>query len=149
LAAGNISIAVFIFDCMRITALLASVATVACLMVTSAFAADVDGKWTASMPGRQGNSQEVTFNFKADGDKLTGTMSNPRGEMEIKDGKVEGDNISFTRTFERGGNSMTILYKGKVSGDTIDFTVSMQGGGGGDAKGGGRGGQQFTAKRVK
>src|SRR6476646_5486463 len=112
---GNISIAISIFDCMRITAFLASAATLACLMVTSAFAADVDGKWTASMPGRQGNTQEVTFNFKADGSKLTGTMATPRGETEIKDGKVDGDNISFTRTFDRGGESMTIVYKGKVS----------------------------------
>jgi Zn/Cd-binding protein ZinT len=113
-------------------------------MVTSAFAADVDGKWTASMPGRQGNTMEVTFNFKADGNKLTGSMSTPRGETEIKDGKIDGDNISFNQTFERGGNSMTIEYKGKVSGDTIEFTRAMQGGGGG----GGRGGS-FTAKRAK
>src|SRR5690348_11022428 len=130
---------------MRITAFLASVAMLACLMVTSAFAADVDGKWTASMPGRQGNTMEVTFVFKADGNTLTGTMSNPRGESEIKDGKIDGNNISFNQTFERGGNSMTIVYKGKVSGDTIEFTREMQGG---EGKGGGRGGS-FTAKRVK
>ena len=128
---------------MRITALLASVATLACLMVTSAFAADVDGKWTASMPGRQGNTMEVTFTFKADGSKLTGTMSNPRGEREIENGKIDGDNISFDQTFERGGNSMTIMYKGKLSGDTIEFTREMQGGGGGGRP------QTFTAKRAQ
>src|SRR5579883_1545479 len=111
---SNISPVVAIIDCMRISALFASLAMLACLMVTSAFAADVDGKWTASMPARQGNTMEVTFNFKADGNKLTGTMSNPRGETEIKDGKIDGDKISFTQTFERGGNSMTIVYKGKV-----------------------------------
>ena len=141
--AGNISIAVTIIECMRITAFLASVAVLACLMVTSAFAADVDGKWTASMPGRQGNTMEVTFVFKADGNTLTGTMSNPRGESEIKDGKIDGNNISFNQTFERGGNSMTIVYKGKVSGDTIEFTREMQGGGGD------RPAQTFTAKRAK
>jgi hypothetical protein len=126
---------------MRITTFLASLATLACLMVTSAFAANVDGKWTASMPGRQGNTQEVTFNFKADGSKLTGTMATPRGEMEIKDGKIDGDNISFNQTFERGGNSMTLVYKGKVSGDTIEFTREMQGGD--------RPAQKFTAKRAQ
>jgi hypothetical protein len=140
--ASNILIAISIIPCMRITALLASVATLACLMVTSAFAADIDGKWTASMPGRQGNTMEVTFTFKAEGSNLTGTMSNPRGESEIKDGKIEGNNISFNQTFERGGNSMTIVYKGKVSGDTIEFTREAQGGGG-------RPPQTFTAKRAK
>src|SRR5689334_2058183 len=133
---------------MRITALLASLATLACLMVTSAFAADVDGKWTASMPGRDGNSMEVTFTFKADGSKLTGTMSNPRGEAEIKDGKIDGDNISFNQSFERGGNSMKLVYKGKVSGDTIEFTRSMEGGNA-KGKGGAGRGQNFTAKRAK
>ena len=43
-----------------------------------------------------GQHQEVTFNFKADGSTLTGTMSNPRGESRIKDGKIDGDNISFS-----------------------------------------------------
>jgi len=125
---------------MRRLAFFASTATLACVMAISALAANVDGKWTASMPGRQGNTMEVTFNFKADGDKLTGTMSNPRGESEIKDGKVDGDNISFSQTFERGGNSMTIVYKGKVKGDTIEFT--REGGRGGR-------GQTFTAKRAQ
>jgi len=128
------------------------VATLACLLVTSAFAADVDGKWTASMPGQGGNAMEVTFTFKADGSKLTGTMSNPRGEREIQDGKIDGDTISFNQTFERGGNSMKIVYKGKVSGDTIEFTRSFEGGGGGQGKGkgkGGGGGATFTAKRAK
>jgi hypothetical protein len=129
---------------MRITAFLASVATFVCLLATPAFAADVDGKWTASVPGGQGNTMEVTFTFKADGSKLTGSMSNPRGEREIQDGKIDGDNISFNQTFERGGNSMTLVYKGAVKGDTIEFTRSMQGGGGG-----GRPPQKFTAKKVK
>jgi hypothetical protein len=120
---------------------MAFLATLACLLVTSAFAADVNGKWTASMTGRQGNTMEVTFNFKAEGNMLTGTMSNPRGETEIKDGKIEGDKISFTQTFERGGNSMTLVYNGKVKGDTIEFTREMQGGGGRS--------QTFTAKRAQ
>jgi hypothetical protein len=126
-------------------------ATVACLLVTSAFAADVDGKWTASMPAGQGNTMEVTFTFKADGNKLTGTMSNPRGEREIQNGKIDGDTITFDQTFERGGNSMKIVYTGKVSGDTIEFTRSFEGGGGqGKGKGGaGRGNATFTAKRAK
>src|SRR5436305_294996 len=135
---------------MRITAFFGSLAMLACLMVTSAFAADVDGKWTAAMPGRDGNTQEVTLTFKADGSTLTGTMSNPRGEQPIKEGKIDGDKISFSQTFERGGNSMKIVYKGTVSGDTIEFTRSMEGGGGGGGKGkGGGGGGTFTAKRVK
>ncbi len=123
---------------MRTLAFFASLALLACLMVTSAIAANVDGKWTAQVPGRQGNTQEMTFNFKTAGDKLAGTVATPRGEMEIQDGKVEGDNISFSQTFERGGTPTKIMYKGKVAGDTIDFTRGM-----GDRE------VKFTAKRAK
>ena len=123
---------------MRTFVLFASLALLAGLTVTSALAANVDGKWTAQVPGRQGNTQETTFTFKADGDKLSGNVSTPRGERAIEDGKIDGDNISFSQTFERGGNSMKIMYKGKVSGDTIEFTR-----GAGDRE------QKFTAKRAK
>lgn len=126
---------------MRILVFFASVALLACVMGTVALAADVNGKWTASVPGRQGNTQEVTFMFKSDGSTLTGTMSTPRGEMEIKDGKIDGNNISFTQTFSRGDNTMTLVYKGKVNGDSIDFTREMQGGQGRT--------QNFTAKRAQ
>ena len=122
---------------MRTLALFASLALLACLLVTSALAANVDGKWTAQVPGRQGNTQEMTFNLKADGDKLTGTVATPRGEMPIQEGKVDGDNISFSQTLEFGGQSRKIMYKGKVSGDTIEFTRGM---GEREAK--------FTAKRA-
>jgi autotransporter translocation and assembly factor TamB len=128
---------------MRTFVLLASLCVLACLLVSTAFAADVTGKWTAQVPGRQGNMQEMTINLKADGSTLTGSITTPRGDMDIKDGKIDGNNISFSQTFERGGNSMTILYKGKVSsdGDSIEFTREMQGGQG-QAR-------TFTAKRVK
>ena len=73
-------------------------------------------------------------------------------DAEISDGKIDGDQVSFTQTMEFNGNSMKILYKGTVSGDQINFTRTREGGGGGEAqgrKGGGRGGPtEFTAKRA-
>ncbi len=90
----------------------------------------------------------MTFNFKADGDQLTGTVTSRRGETEISDGKVSGDEISFAQVMEFNGNQVKILYKGKVSGDEIKFTREFQGGPQGGPRGG-RGGrsQEFTAKR--
>jgi hypothetical protein len=60
-----------------------------------AFAADPTGKWKAAMQGPDGEMQ-LTFNFKLDGDKVTGTVEGPMGEMPITEGKMEGDAISFT-----------------------------------------------------
>ena len=108
-----------------------------------AWAADVKGKWTAQVPGRGGQTSENTFTFNVEGDKLTGTVANQRGENPISDGKISGDDISFTMKISAGGNDITFLYKGKVSGDEIKFTRSVQGGGGD------RPPQEFTAKRAK
>lgn len=90
-----------------------------------AAAADVTGKWTAEIPGRNGNTQTVTFNLKADGATLTGNMANPRGEVAISDGKVDGDNISFNTVMKMQDNEITMKYKGKVEGDSIKFTRTV------------------------
>ena len=106
-----------------------------------AWAADVDGKWTAQVPGRGGQTRETTFTFKAEGDKLTGTVSGMQGDSPISDGKISGDEISFTLKLNFQGNEISFLYKGKLSGDEIKMTRSRQGGD--------QPGQEFTAKKVK
>ena len=105
--------------------------------------ADVSGKWTAQVPGRDGQPQETTFTFKVEGDKLTGAVSGRQGDTPIADGKVSGDEISFTVTRERQGNVIKQLYKGKVAGDEIKFTRSVEGGQGN------RPPVEFTAQKAK
>jgi len=97
------------------------------LLTLTALAADVSGKWTAQVPGRGGQTREATFTFKADGNTLTGTVSGRMGDMPIADGKIDGDQISFTQTLEFNGNTMKFLYKGTVSGDEIKFTRQRDG----------------------
>jgi hypothetical protein len=94
----------------------------------SVFAADPSGKWAASMPGRDGNTMTMTFNLKADGPKLTGSVAGMRGETDISDGKVDGDNVEFNVVREFNGNTMKQNYKGTIEGDTIHFTVVREGG---------------------
>jgi len=106
-----------------------------------AWAADLNGKWVGQVPGRGGQTRETTFTFKAEGDKLTGTVSGMQGDNPISDGKISGDDITFTVKLSIQGNDITFLYKGKVSGDEIKFTRTRQGGD--------QPGQEFTAKRAK
>lgn len=106
-------------------------------LAVSAFAADVTGKWQAEMKTPNGDSRQVTFNLKADGSKLTGNMSTQMGDMEISDGKVDGDNVSFVVKMEFNGNSRTMNYKGKVAGDELKLQVESP-----------RGTREMTAKRV-
>ncbi len=105
----------------------ASVIFLLLLAAVAVFAADVSGKWVAQMPGRGGETREATFTFKVDGDQLTGSVSGRRGDMPISDGKIDGDDISFTQVMEFNGNQMKLIYKGKVSGDEIKFTRQREG----------------------
>ena len=112
------------------------------LLAVAAFAADVTGKWTAQVPGRDGQTREVTYNLKADGAALTGTTTGRGGqEIQITDGKVEGDTVSFKVKMEFGGNSIVQNYTGKLAGDEIKFTQTRDGGGGQP--------REFVAKRAK
>ncbi len=101
-----------------------------CLMAVFAFtasAADISGNWkgTAETPN---GMIERTFVFKVDGHKLTGeTTSNTLGKSAIEDGKVDGDDVSFSLTVKMQGSEAKVSYKGKVDGDTIRFTVEVQG----------------------
>jgi hypothetical protein len=44
------------------------------------------------------------------------------GSTEIKEGAIEGDNISFVENIDFNGNAIRIEYAGKISGDEIKFT---------------------------
>ena len=106
-----------------------------------AAAADVTGAYKAEMPGRDGNTQTITINLKADGSSLTGNITNARGDAPISDGKVDGDKVMFSQKMSRGGNEMVIKYTGKVEGDSIKFTRSMTTPDGQERK------TEFTAKK--
>ena len=58
-----------------------SVALALVLLAASAFAADVDGKWTGAMNTRMGDVP-VSFTFKADGANLTGSTTWSRWERD-------------------------------------------------------------------
>jgi len=77
-------------------------------------AANVDGNWEGTVKTPNGD-MALTFVFKADGAKLTGTVQSPMGELPIADGKIDGDKITFN--VDAGGN--TIAHEGKLNGDTM------------------------------
>ena len=94
-------------------------------LATSVFAADVDGKWTGSMTTPMGDVP-VNFTFQADASTLSGSTTGPDGtEVKIGDGKIEGNNLSFSVTFDFNGMPFTMNYKGVLSGNQIKFTLSI------------------------
>ena len=95
-----------------------------------AFGADITGKWVGEAGGG-GKGGPPTFNFKADGSKLTGTSEGRGGATEISNGKIDGDKISFSVVRDMGDKGkFTTNYKGTVSGDTMKLSAETEGRGG-------------------
>lgn len=122
-----------------------------------AYAAAIDGKWTVTTQGRNGDVTQ-TLTLSSSGMNLTGTFDNGRGGMPvaISDGMIHDSDVSFkVTTMGRDGNPQVTDYKGTLSGDDLKLTPMREGGGGGGgAKGGGGGGggrgpQELNFKRAK
>jgi hypothetical protein len=99
-------------------------------------AEDAAGTWKATLQTPNG-AEENTFLFKVDGGKVTGTVSGSTlGSIQIDEGKVEEDKISFSITSEFG----VIRYSGTIKGDDMTMTLVV---------GDGQFSLDFNAKRVK
>ena len=97
---------------------------IAIFAITASNAQGIAGKWKSSFDSGQG-AMELTFNFKVDGEKLTGTINTDMGDMEIINGKVNGSEISFDVDMMGGA----ITHKGKLEGEVIKLKVVMPEGG--------------------
>jgi hypothetical protein len=109
------------------------VTTILLAFTLMAIAADVTGKWVYEQPGRGGgNPTPVTLNLKADGGKITGTQSRAGRdgnmmESPIKEGKIDGNNVSFKVTMQMGGNEITSDFVGTLEGDALKLKVTRPG----------------------
>lgn len=122
-----------------------------------AYAAAIDGKWTVTTQGRNGDVTQ-TLTLSSSGMNLTGTFDNGRGGMPvaIKEGMIHDSDVTFKVTTMGRNGEQTTDYKGTLSGDDLKLTPTREGGGGGGggAKGGGGGGggrgpQELDFKRAK
>jgi hypothetical protein len=93
--------------------------------------AKADGTWSWTMAGRNGGpDRKMTLTLKSEGEKLTGKLSSPgrdgqATETEIQEGKVKGNEVSFTVVREFNGNKMTSKYTGKVEGEAIKGKIAF------------------------
>ena len=104
----------------------------------AAFAAGVGGKWTAAIDTQVG-MQNYTYDFKVDGEKLTGTAKSQFSESQIAEGSVKGDAISFIETLTYQEMPIRVAYTGTISGDEIKFNRKV----------GELASEDFVAKRAK
>jgi len=96
---------------------------------------DPSGTWTwtgrGGGGGGGGGERKMTLKLKTEGEKVTGTLSFPgrdgqTRDTEISNGKLKGDELSFSVTREFNGNKMTAKYNGKVTADSIKGKIETE-----------------------
>jgi hypothetical protein len=83
--------------------------------------ADANGSWKGTFD-LNGTPTQLTFHLKSSGNAVTGTIEREGAPpVEVHEGKIEGDTVSFWITTDYQGETYTIVYKGKVAPGQIDF----------------------------
>ncbi len=105
-----------------LTAMLAAL-----VLALPALAADINGNWKGTAEGPNG-AIERTFTFKVAGTAVTGeTTSQFTGKSEIKDGKIDGETVTFSIKANLQGNEVTIKYEGKATASSFKLTSTFVG----------------------
>ncbi len=88
--------------------------------LSAALAADISGKWVLAVDLSAG-SGNPKFEFKQEGEKLTGTYSGVLGKADVA-GTVNGSRVEFHFKAEYGGDTVAVVYSG-----TIENATKMKG----------------------
>lgn len=84
--------------------------------------ANVDGSWDTVTRSPMGD-QQATLTIASDGDSFTGTYSGAMGSTDIKNGKVDGDTLSWSLDITVP-MPMTLTCQATVDGDAMNGTVT-------------------------
>ena len=110
-------------------------------VVAVAIAQSVDGKWVGEVQGGRGH-QAVALTLKADGGKLSGSLTGGRGgEVAIDNGRICGRSPKCQNKKQGRVGEGVLNCTGKLKGDEIAMSRMAQGREGQP--------QEFTLKREK
>ena len=84
---------------------------------------NADGSWETEMNTPMG-VQKATLTLATDGSSLTGTMNGQQGSLDIKEGSVDGDNLSWKADLTQP-MPITLEFSATVEGDEISGTVKL------------------------
>ncbi|MBX3746820.1 MAG: esterase family protein [Verrucomicrobiae bacterium] len=81
-------------------------------------AADLTGTWRSEFNSQIG-LQRYTYELRQDGTALTGRATSEvdaqRRESELREGRVEGDTVTFVELLDFQGNALRIRYRGALT----------------------------------
>lgn len=88
----------------------------------------LSGTWNTEFDSLIG-VQKYSFHFQLDGEKISGKAdAEARGEkrvVELKEGRMDGDKVSFVEILDFGGNQIRVTYTGTLSGDELKLTRTV------------------------
>jgi hypothetical protein len=82
-----------------------------------------DGTWNVTLNTPMG-AQAVTLTLATEGNKLTGTAASPQGSMDLTDGTVDGDNLTWKATLTQP-MQITMEFAATVNGDKISGEAKL------------------------
>jgi hypothetical protein len=98
--------------------------------------AQVAGTWALTVNSPQG-ANAATLTLRQNGDVLDGNMVSEIGTASVSDGRVDGRTVSWTVSFQMGGQTLTVNFEGDVDGNRMT----------GRARAGEMGTMTFTAEK--
>ena len=103
-------------------------AVLCAIFALAALAADISGNWSGNLQAG-GDPIPLTFSFKQDGEKLTGTVTSPEAPpLPLAEGKVVGDKVSFFVMADMNGTPTKFISAGVIKGDEIILNIKADGG---------------------
>jgi hypothetical protein len=100
-------------------------ALLCCCLAAFAFFAGITGHWTGSLKAPDGNEYPLDYTLNADNSTLTGKGQSMQGTIDLTDGKVKGDSLSFA--IDVGGVKVINTGKYFAAGDSISLDIDYQG----------------------
>ncbi len=98
----------------------------------------VDGVYEVEVSTPMGK-RTTKLTLKSSGTVLSGTVSSEMGTVNFDNGKVDGNNVSWSVNVSGPMGQMKLDYSGKVEGDNISGTIQL----------GQFGSAPFSGKRVQ
>jgi hypothetical protein len=94
------------------------------LALGSLVATDLTGIWTGQAPGRRDQLEDLAFQFKLEGQTLTGKMFGDEFDLPIEEGALAGDQVKFVviTTNYYSGNKTKTVFTGTIRGNELELT---------------------------
>ena len=82
---------------------------------------DISGKWSGPFAGLDGNSYNLSYEFKVSGNKLSGNATWPEGTVSIDSGTILDSSIRFNLNFD----GEIIPHSGYCYKDSISMNIIL------------------------